>query len=70
MLSKDFIPRSLLKALSKSSFLRKHPWPLIKLAHGANYVKMGTQAGTMLLEGEMTPTLWRRWANLDTVITT
>ena len=70
MLSKDFVPRPMLKALSKSKFLRKHPWPLIQLATGANFVKMGTLAGKMALEGEMTKTLWRRWANLDTVITT
>jgi anaerobic magnesium-protoporphyrin IX monomethyl ester cyclase len=70
MLSKPFVPRPLLKVASRSSFLRKHPWPLIKLAHTANYVKMGSMAGKMMVEGEMTKTLWRRWANMDTVITT
>ena len=70
MLSKEFVPRSLLRTLSRSSFLRKHPWPLIKMAHGTNYVKMGSLAGKMLIDGEMTKTLWRRWGNMDTVITT
>ncbi len=70
MLSKDFIPRPMLKQLSKSQFLKKHPWPLIKLAHVSNYVKMGTTVTKMAMEGELTGTLWRRWANMDTVITT
>jgi hypothetical protein len=70
MLSKDFIPRPLLKQLSKSRFLKQHPWPLIKMAHMSNYVKMGTTASKMIMDGEMTPTLWRRWASTDRVITT
>lgn len=70
MLSKDFIPRSVLRGLSRSSFLKKHPWPLIQAAHAANYVKMGTTVGQMARNGELTKTLWRRWANLDTIITT
>lgn len=70
MLSKPFIPRSALRALSKSEFLKKHPWPLIQMAHGANFVKMGAMAAKMAKDGEMTRTLWRRWANMDTIITT
>ena len=70
MQSKGFIPRPLLQQISKSSFLKKHPWPLIKLAHATNYIKMGTTAGRMVMEGEMTKTLWRRWASADRVITT
>ncbi|MEE2751118.1 MAG: cobalamin-dependent protein [Myxococcota bacterium] len=70
MISKDFIPRPLLAQLSRSEFLKKHPWPLIKAAHAANYVKMGTTAAKMAMDGEMTPTLWRRWGSMDRVITT
>jgi radical SAM superfamily enzyme YgiQ (UPF0313 family) len=70
MLSKDFIPRPMLRQLSKNQFLRKHPWPLIQMAHASNYVKMGTTVVKMAMEGELTGTLWRRWANMDTVITT
>lgn len=70
MLSKDFIPRPMLRKLSKSQFLKKHPWPLIQMAHASNYVKMGTTVSKMAMEGELTGTLWRRWANMDTVITT
>lgn len=69
MQSKDFVPRPLLRALAKSRFLRKHPWPLIQLSHATNYVKMGSIAAKMTLKGEMTPTLVRRWLSSERVIT-
>ncbi|MCB9760319.1 MAG: cobalamin B12-binding domain-containing protein [Alphaproteobacteria bacterium] len=70
MLSKDFVPVGALRALSRSDTLRKHPWPLIQAANFANFVKMGTTVSKMAVEGELTKTLWRRWANMDTIITT
>lgn len=70
MQSKRFVPKSMLKAISKSGFLRKHPWPVIQMATAANYAKMGAQAGSMTLKGEMTQTLLRRWLSMDRVITT
>jgi anaerobic magnesium-protoporphyrin IX monomethyl ester cyclase len=70
MLSKNFVPRPMLKALSKSTFLKKHPWPLIQMANATNFMKMGAQAGKMTLDGEMTDTLVRRWLSMDRVITT
>ncbi|MFZ5479399.1 MAG: B12-binding domain-containing radical SAM protein [Myxococcota bacterium] len=70
LLSKSFVPRSALRPLANSKFLRKHPWPLIQAAHAANYVKMGTTAVNMAATGEMTKTLMRRWLSFDRVITT
>ncbi len=70
MLSKNFVPRPMLKALSKSAFLKKHPWPLIQMANATNFVKMGALAGKMAADGEMTDTLVRRWLSMDRVITT
>ncbi len=70
MLSKQFVPQSMLRTLSKSGFLKKHPWPVIQMAHAANYVKMGTTCVKMVKNGEMTPTLMRRWLSFDRVITT
>lgn len=70
MLSKPFVPRALLRELAKSEFLKQHPLPLIKMAHAANYVKMGTTAARMAASGEMTSTLMRRWLSFDRVITT
>jgi radical SAM superfamily enzyme YgiQ (UPF0313 family) len=70
MLSKPFVPRSMLKAMSKSEVLRKHPWPVIQMANATNFMKMGTLAGSMAINGEMTKTLMRRWASMERVITT
>jgi anaerobic magnesium-protoporphyrin IX monomethyl ester cyclase len=70
MQSKPFVPKSLLKQLSKSQFLRKHPYPLIQMANATNYVKMGTTCANMVMKGEMTSTLLRRWLSFDRVITT
>ena len=69
MLSKPFVPRSMLKVLSKSETLKKHPWPLIQMANATNFVKMGTTCAKMIGSGEMTSTLLRRWASMDRIIT-
>ncbi len=70
MLSKPFVPRAMLRELAKSETLKKHPWPLIQMAHAANYIKMGSTAAKMAANGEMTSTLMRRWLSFDRVITT
>jgi radical SAM superfamily enzyme YgiQ (UPF0313 family) len=70
MLSKSFVPRPLLRTLSHSDFLKKHPWPVIKMAHAANYAKMGSLCAKMVADGDMTTTLMRRWLSFDRVITT
>ena len=70
MLSKPFVPRSLLNSMAKSATLRKHPWPVIQMANASNYVKMGTLAAGMVMRGEMTQTLLRRWLSTDRIITT
>ncbi len=69
LLSKPFVPPRAVRALTRSRFLARHPWPLIQLAHGANYVKLGSTAAGMALRGEMTATLVRRWLAFDRVIT-
>ena len=70
MLSKQFVPRPLLRMLSKSDTLKKHPWPLIQLANATSFVKMGALASKMAVNGEMTDTLVRRWLSMDRLITT
>jgi len=70
MLSKPFVPTPLLRTLSNSKVLKKHPWPLIQMAHVSNYMKMGSTCVKMVSKGEMTPTLLRRWLSFDRVITT
>jgi hypothetical protein len=70
MLSKPFVPKSFLRLLAKSDFLKQHPWPLIQLANTTSLMKMGTTATKMVAKGEMTPTLIRRWLSMDRLITT
>ncbi|MFH1467953.1 MAG: radical SAM protein [Pseudomonadota bacterium] len=69
LLSKRFVPRPAVRALTRSAFLKRHPWPLIQVAHGANYLKLGVAAADLLVRGEMTPTLVHRWLNFSRVIT-
>ena len=69
LLSKPFVPPAAVRAFTRSRFLARHPWPLIQLAHGANYVKLGSQAVGLVVRGEMTTTLLRRWLNFERVIT-
>ena len=70
MLSKPFVPQAMLRTLSKSETLRKHPWPLIQVANASNFAKMGYLCGKMVANGEMTSTLIRRWLSMDRLITT
>jgi radical SAM superfamily enzyme YgiQ (UPF0313 family) len=70
MLSKPFVPQSLLRLLSKSETLKKHPWPVIQMANASNIAKMAMLCGQMTANGEMTSTLLRRWLSMDRVITT
>lgn len=69
LLSKRFVPRPAVYALTRSAFLRRHPWPLIQVAHGANYVKLGAAAAELLVRGELTPTLIHRWLDFSRVVT-
>jgi hypothetical protein len=69
MLSKSFVPVAALRPLARSDLLRRHPWPLIQVAHATNYVKLGARAARMVADGEMTPTLLRRWLDFSRVIT-
>lgn len=70
MLSKPFVPKSMLLALSKSEFLREHPWPLIQMANTSNFLKLGGMSLKMAAKGEMTSTLVRRWLSSERMITT
>lgn len=69
MLSKGFVPRPLLRQLSKSEFLKKHPWPLIQMSNVVNLAKMGSIATKMAIDGDLTSTLVRRWLSMERQIT-
>lgn len=69
LVTKNFLSRSFLYALAESEFLRRNPRILVWFAQACNFIKMGWVAASMLMRGEMTWTLVRRWLNFDSLIT-
>lgn len=52
LVSKSFVPKSLIRWLSCMSFLRRHPRPLILFADFCNTIKLGSIAVKWFLEGK------------------
>jgi len=50
--SKRFVPKILIKFLSKIDFFQKHPGPLVAFAGLCNTVKLATIAAKWILEGK------------------
>jgi hypothetical protein len=69
LITKRFIPRSLLWKFYNDKNLRKNPGALVTLAQLSNLVKMGFVAAGMLFRGELTWTAIRRWLNPGSLIT-
>ncbi len=69
LLTKRFIPRSLLWKFYNDKNLRKNPSMLVTLAQLSNLVKMAFVAAGMLFRGELTWTAIRRWLNPGSLIT-
>jgi len=69
LLSKDFVPKRLLWKLSTSKAARKHLGLLVAAAQAAHLAKMSTIALEMLVKGEMSAALLRRWLNFHSLIT-
>jgi anaerobic magnesium-protoporphyrin IX monomethyl ester cyclase len=57
LVSKSFIPRSLIRVFKKSRFLRKHPLPLKCFAQACNLAKLSRIFVKMLVRGDMN--LWK-----------
>ena len=53
MASKGFLPRGLIRGLSRVEVLRRHPGPLRLVAETTNAVKLAALAGKMLVRGEL-----------------
>ncbi|MGV8118376.1 MAG: B12-binding domain-containing radical SAM protein [Candidatus Xenobiia bacterium LiM19] len=69
LISKNFIPLWLIKSLAKNEFLMHHPLPLVIFAQVSNVIKMTMVVLRMIVRGEFTITLLRRWTNLRSLIT-
>ena len=64
MASKDFIPRWLLRAVSRCGFLKQHPAVVRRAAEAANFIKMGIFAWRMWRRGELTWFKIRQYSNI------
>ncbi len=69
MVSKDFVPKELLRRLADSAYLAQNPTPLEVLSFGANLVKIGLMGADLLRRGELTLGVVRRWLALKSLVT-
>jgi len=69
LMTKNFLPKSFLRKLSKNQFLKQHPKLPAAFAQFCNFIHMGYLAGKMLLSGEMSFSTMLRWLNLRSWIT-
>ncbi len=69
LVSKDFVPRPLLRRIARSKRARRHLGLLVAAAQAANVAKMSAIAMEMLLKGELSASLLRRWLNPRSLIT-
>ncbi|MFH1791325.1 MAG: radical SAM protein [Candidatus Omnitrophota bacterium] len=67
--SKNFIPRSFIKMLSKNRFLMRHPRPLAVFAQACNLMKMCLVVMGMAARGEISAKLMKQWLNPRSLIT-
>jgi radical SAM superfamily enzyme YgiQ (UPF0313 family) len=54
LVSKNFVPKALIRSLSRSSLLKNHPWPLFSAAKFCNLIRMLEVAWEMFTHGELT----------------
>lgn len=59
--NKRGIPRGLVRRLARSRWLRRHPWPLIAVAKVLSLTKFFAMGFGMVLRGEVSGALIRRW---------
>jgi radical SAM superfamily enzyme YgiQ (UPF0313 family) len=68
LVSKGFVPRSLLRWLSRNEGLQERPGGLMMLAGAANALKMAQVGLEMLARGELTPFKLRQYGDLRRMI--
>jgi anaerobic magnesium-protoporphyrin IX monomethyl ester cyclase len=69
LLSKNYIPKGLLKLFSRSTMLKTHPDILAGTAQFLNLLKMAWLALTMLLKGELSFRTIKMWLNFKSMVT-
>lgn len=69
LLSKNFVPLSFIRWLSRRRFLMSHPLGLVYFAQFSNLIKMAGVVLTQIISGEMTWIKFKEWANPRSLIT-
>ncbi|HEA47188.1 MAG TPA: B12-binding domain-containing radical SAM protein [bacterium] len=69
LLSKNFVPLSFIRWLSRRKFLMSHPSGLVYFAQFSNLIKMAGVVLAQIIKGEMTWIKFKEWANLRSLIT-
>jgi len=69
LVSKDFVPKEVIRKMADSESLRRHPEPVVSLAFGANVAKLGFMGFDLLRRKELTWSVVRRWLSLKALVT-
>ncbi|MCB9742134.1 MAG: cobalamin B12-binding domain-containing protein [Alphaproteobacteria bacterium] len=67
--NKPFISKETVWRLYKNDYFKENPQPLVAMAQAANLLRMSMYASGMVLRGEMTPLLLKRWVNPRSMVT-
>jgi radical SAM superfamily enzyme YgiQ (UPF0313 family) len=67
LISKRFIPKSLLIYISKNRFLRKHPYPVVAIGFISNTLRVLFLGFKKILRGEMDRAIFMRYINLKRI---
>jgi anaerobic magnesium-protoporphyrin IX monomethyl ester cyclase len=69
LVSKEFVPKSLLRRLASSRYLAAHPRLLTVLAYAANMIKLGIMGLNLAIRGELSWAVIRRWVSFKSLVT-
>ena len=69
LVSKSFIPKALLRWIAANQTLRRHPLPVTILAYVANVLKLGIMGFGLLIRGELSLAVIRRWLTFKSLVT-
>lgn len=69
LVSKDFVPKALLRRMARSRILARWPGPLMAFAFTANVAKLGLMALQLIVRGELSWAIVRRWLSLKSLVT-
>jgi len=69
LVSKDFIPKALLRRIAASRVLARWPAPVMIFAFAANVLKLGHMALQLVVRGELSWAIVRRWLSLKSLVT-